>query len=378
MIEITIIGWYGTETIGDRAILAGLIRAFSRVFADFSIRLGSLHPFFSQRVLIEDFDFHKRISGHRLHDITIFDSLSKPELHRNIRNCSFVAIGGGPLMDLDEMFMLRDAFRFAKRHHIPRAILGCGWGPVNTPRIQKCAAEIVNLADLTVFRDSDSLAACRFIVPQAKALASIDPAFFAADFFRINHARKNAGNYIAANFRDIICSDAAGFQSVDHRRLVSVIDSATAQSGMPVKLVPQHTFFLGGDDRDLFNVLATKCKNVEAINNPTSLEQTLTLYRDASACIGMRFHSAVLQLVTSGRNIIVDYTDPQTGKIISMLRQLSIMPQHASRYFSLHSSSGSFSIIPALEEPPIVVSSEVIKSYFDIYTRAIDNLAKNN
>ncbi len=43
--RILIIGWYGTETIGDRAILAGLISFFSKVYRCFEIKIGSLYPF---------------------------------------------------------------------------------------------------------------------------------------------------------------------------------------------------------------------------------------------------------------------------------------------------------------------------------------------
>lgn len=55
--EITIIGWYGTETIGDRAILAGIISLLSKSISNLSIRLGSLYPFYSERTLYEDSDF---------------------------------------------------------------------------------------------------------------------------------------------------------------------------------------------------------------------------------------------------------------------------------------------------------------------------------
>ena len=60
--KITIIGWYGTETIGDRAILAGLFSVFAKVYEDFEIKLGSLYPFFSERTINEDYSFYKEIT----------------------------------------------------------------------------------------------------------------------------------------------------------------------------------------------------------------------------------------------------------------------------------------------------------------------------
>ena len=56
--KITIIGWYGTETIGDRAILTGIFSFFNQLFNKIEIKLGSLYPFFSKRTLNEDYSFY--------------------------------------------------------------------------------------------------------------------------------------------------------------------------------------------------------------------------------------------------------------------------------------------------------------------------------
>ena len=110
--RITIIGWYGTETIGDRAILAGLISFFSKSFKSFEIKLGSLYPFFSERTLNEDCAFYKEITG-KGYDIKIFNSKKPKELVNAIKNSDLIVMGGGPLMDLNELFMVEYAFKKA-------------------------------------------------------------------------------------------------------------------------------------------------------------------------------------------------------------------------------------------------------------------------
>ena len=42
MTKIVIIGWYGTETIGDRAILAGLLHLFAETYSSLEVSIGSL------------------------------------------------------------------------------------------------------------------------------------------------------------------------------------------------------------------------------------------------------------------------------------------------------------------------------------------------
>ncbi len=82
--KITIIGWYGTETIGDRAILAGLISFFDKSYVNFEIKLGSLYPFFSERTINEDYSFYKEIIRKDI-KIDLFNSKDSKELIRRYK-----------------------------------------------------------------------------------------------------------------------------------------------------------------------------------------------------------------------------------------------------------------------------------------------------
>ena len=86
MVKIAVIGWYGTETIGDRAILAGLVRVFALTFNDFSIRLGSLFTVLTERTLLEDIDFLSECSGTERLSISILHSLNHKCLRNNIED----------------------------------------------------------------------------------------------------------------------------------------------------------------------------------------------------------------------------------------------------------------------------------------------------
>ena len=103
--RITVIGWYGTETIGDRAILAGLFSFFKKAYGDCEIQIGSLYPFYSERMLNEDFSFWKQIVGDNL-KVTQFNSKKAKELKLAIKNSDLLVMGGGPLMHIDELFMV--------------------------------------------------------------------------------------------------------------------------------------------------------------------------------------------------------------------------------------------------------------------------------
>lgn len=134
--KIVIIGWYGTETIGDRAIIAGLISFFNKTFDNFELSIGSIYPFYSQRMINEDYEFWTKILNYNL-KLDIFDSKVTKELNNAIKNADLVVMGGGPLMHISPMYMIEYAFKKAKKEKKLTAILGCGVGPIFKKTIKK-------------------------------------------------------------------------------------------------------------------------------------------------------------------------------------------------------------------------------------------------
>lgn len=336
---ITIIGWYGTETIGDRAILAGLLSVLSKALGEFEVRLGSLNPVFTYRTLLEDIEFYRVCSGNPNLSISIFNSQSLLDLRKAIGGAEWLIVGGGPLMDLIEMRMLAYAFYFAKKRKIKTAILGCGWGPLKTHEASQIASTLVRQSSLTILRDDVSKAQCQFVVGISTPVYSIiDPAFVACKCFRkVYKTPKIDGEYIAVNFRDLSVEKDHYAQGLFFPRMVKILKQLQEVYECPILLVPMHTFSIGGDDRLILDRLCSsfQSSNIEVMWSPQNLFDTMSLFANAKVCVGMRFHSVVLQTVLNGKNYIVDYTDPEKGKIIGMLKQINAVNQYRERYESL-------------------------------------------
>ena len=109
-----------------------------------------------------------------------------------------------------------------------------------------------------------------------------------------------------------------------------------------------HTYFFGGDDRECLNKYKRMLSNsakVHVHNVPLSLVETMRQYRHSMACFGMRFHSVLLQTILNGNNYILDYTDPEKGKTISLIKQLGLCDYYNNgRYYSLISQQGYIDI----------------------------------
>lgn len=376
-IKVTIIGWYGTETIGDRAILAGIIKLLSEAYDNtFEINLGSIYTFLTERTLLEDYDFYKKISSNKLTKISVFYSLSRTELNKNIKASSILLIGGGPLMDIHPMYMLLHAFKFSKKCGVKTVVMGCGWGPLSDNKYISITKQIIEMADAVIFRDQQSVVECRKVTGKFnnEPVGLVDPAIFAAQYFRSTRSNRSLMNCISVNFREQFVSDLADKSLFSIDFCVSVVKQLLEiQSDMLIKLIPMHTFYEGGDDRILLNKVHQAIGNDRVIvqNTPLSLEETMDVYYNSYICVGMRYHSILLQTYLNGKNYILDYTDPKKGKTINFLNQLSILENFKDRYIS-YSSNGSLNLQENVT--PILLSESIINMYSTQYIEQLQRL----
>jgi polysaccharide pyruvyl transferase WcaK-like protein len=371
MVKIAIIGWYGTETLGDRAILAGLFSLFKKAYGSFEIHLGSLYPFFTERTLWEDQDFLCQCAQNPSQCILLFDSQIRKSLDAAIRSCDMLVMGGGPLMGMACMFMVEYAFARAKKLGKRTLILGCGVGPMRKKLYERSLVNIIGKSDVTIFRDDTSKQEYERILGRKSVCESaIDPAVFAALEYKEhirNEVIQNRDNSIVACIRafpeEYKISNNIITENIN-KYLVHFMNHLQRESGKDLLLLPMHYFGIGGDDRVFMNKISFDNKNIAVQNDPLSLTQTMTRIAESSICAGMRFHSVVLQTILNGNNIVLDYTDPATGKIGNFLRQIGAMEHYAEGYVVLQQSER---VLPKLNKTVFEVKTSRIQLFLDTY-----------
>ncbi|VGO15604.1 hypothetical protein PDESU_04189 [Pontiella desulfatans] len=322
--KICIVGWYGTETIGDRAILAGIIQLLAESFPDFEVELGSLIPFFSERMLHEDADLWAKLAG-RTVKLHMFDSTSMTGLRRAVGESDLVLVGGGPLMDLRSMHVLSYAFAYARKRGKRTGVFGCGAGPLKTAEYRKVTADILSNADFAVFRDRASL---DFVEEQGLCAAgtfksAICPAAFCAMHFREEYPPVRGAERICVNLRRMPDGYLDGApERIDEATERLVLSLAQRFPEKEVVLTPNHYFAMGNDDRVLLNGIRFRSDagNLTVRNKPLSLEGTMRFFADSCFCVGMRFHSFLLMSIVNGRCILLNYTGENEGKTAGFIR----------------------------------------------------------
>lgn len=374
--EVCIVGWYGTETIGDRAIIAGIYSLLSKSFNSININLGSLYPFYSKRMLSEDQDLLDLILDKKI-NITIFNSRKREELDEVIEKSDFVIMGGGPIMHISELHMVEYAIKNAKRKGKKTGIIGCGIGPIFVDEFKKSTINIINNSDIVILRDEKSKENLINIFSEFnekldsnRIKVSFDPAVECALCYmeKANLMEKQETKEIMINLRDFPIEYSNDGDGKDINLMLEkfILDVSNKFANDIIRLIPMHYFHIGNDDRVFLNSIKLKnnLNNVVVQNEILSLKDTMDKFISAKFNVGMRFHSVVLQTILSGKNFILDYTEPNKGKISGFISDIDKDNFYDTRFVSLQQIN---------EISPEILNESKIKQEFLYDTAEIKN-----
>lgn len=373
--KITIIGWYGTETIGDRAILAGVFSVCNKTVTEHNeYKLGAIYPFFTERTLLEDKKFLKRYANIEESDLTIFSSKNKSELENAIKWCDVVLIGGGPLEDIPSMYMLEYAFKYAKKKMKKSLVFGCGLGPLYKRKYIKSALNIIKNSTMTIFRDKGSIEEYVKMGGDRKDCSySCDLSVFPLEYFKkeqgVDFPRKEQIVISVRAFPEAYkISEKINSNNINNK-IIDFCAMVANQNECSILFVPMHYFAVGDDDRYFMNEIVLKLDrdNLYVQNQPLSLEETMHVFRNSKYCIGMRYHSVVFQTLLNGCNLILDYTDPQGGKIGNFLNVFGIFDAYKKSYCNLQKQD----VFPVFDNLSLKINEQIIENFEAIY---IENL----
>ena len=212
--------------------------------------------------------------------------------------------------------------------------------PLYSKRLSAVAKKIISIADMAIFRDKKSFDfACKLTNSCNKYYVLEDPAVISIQNYREYHSIKDQCNYLAINFRQPVTHyPVCSTKIMDEFRKVVLSASNYYEY---VKLVPMHTFYVGNDDRYYLTEIASSLNrsNVKVLQKPFNLYSLYSIYENAEACIGMRYHSIVMQTLLNGNNYILDYTNKDTGKISGFMNMLDSPEFYNNRYANLENDA---------------------------------------
>ncbi len=327
---ILIVGWYGTETVGDKAILGQVIDDYKRKYGkDLCIGVSSLYPFITERTLRElNVDGNVKV-------VPVYSQL----YFEWCASVDEVVVGGGPLMELEELSLIQWAFFIAKEYSRKRTVYGCGIGPLYTEDKKQAVKEILEFANEVNLRDEASVIYAKKIGISELNLHNIgDPAVQFIKKYKLNDIKPKKGK-LACFLREITYEYRGNkspeefdvFKRNFEERLAQNIIYLIKKENLIPHFYAMHNFVIGNDDRD-FNLsfaerylqgyeyyIERKLSTIESISqNMQSAEYNLC----------MRFHSVLFANILQVPYIAIDYTGG--GKIFQLLKEKNEMEKIVS------------------------------------------------
>ena len=315
---ILITGWYGTETVGDKAILGGIIQHYRTLFPQASFAVTSMYPFITERTLFE-LELDAQVIP-----------LYSPDCLRYAQSADITVMGGGPLMEMELLSIPLWLFSIARQSGKQTVVFGCGIGPLKTERGTEAVAEILQLADEISVRDQNSGELAKALSGRQDIAVVADPAVaYLRDKYRDVPRVSRKKGVLACFLREITpeyfdgCRDEyLQWRCTFEKALGNNIKQLCREHDMRPFFYSMHNFVVGGDDRDFYyrfvHEQGFEEGSYDVYNHLTSIDVVHDAMIGSELCLCMRFHSVVFADTLGASYLAIDYTGG--GKVKAFLQ----------------------------------------------------------
>lgn len=322
--SVFVVGWFGTETVGDKAILAGIMSKYLSEDKDTKFYVASLEPFITERTLVE------------LGIEAIVVPVDSTDYLRVAAHAGVTLMGGGPVMGIPPLAYVLSAFKAAKAKGKCVGLYGCGLGPFNSERFTEVARQILKIADFIYLRDDSSLLKAKEMgARDSQEIKMIgDPAKFHlnASYPQAELSKNKVEPKLALFLRewpeeyrgDFSSPEFCGKRDNLESRLAADIRELSEKYGLKICFYPMHTYHVGGDDRVFARRFVKRYMSdldVEIYDRPSSVDVIVKAMASATLSLCMRFHSVVFAHHVGRPFVALDYT--QGGKIKGFLATIN-------------------------------------------------------
>ncbi|SHJ99400.1 Radical SAM superfamily enzyme, MoaA/NifB/PqqE/SkfB family [Reichenbachiella agariperforans] len=314
--SVLIVGWYGTETVGDKAILASIIEDYKAIDKKTNIIIASLNPFITVRTM-KELDMKAKVIAFYSREFVTYAS-----------NVDEVVMGGGPLMEMDALNIPLNAFLLAKKNGKKTIVYGCGIGPIFNQKYEKVVKKILSLADVIKLRDSKSVSLANKLVPNKSVSLNGDPAYNYVINQSTHFKAEKKDKILACFLRDWSYEYARDLSQEEFEKqkkdfetnLANGIKKVCQKRGLKPKFYSMHTFHIGGDDRVFYRrFLSEHFQGIEYDfeKRPSTVDMVLEGMVSSEVNLCMRFHSVLFAQTLETEFYAIDYTGG--GKIKALL-----------------------------------------------------------
>lgn len=325
-VRICIIGYYGSNSTGDHAILKTFIQEILHN-SNLSLTIicqgasRAYEKFARSNIVVHE---HFRVFGRGG-----LKNVLKGRVHkqaRTIADCDLLVIGGGSLLHdrfgLRTLLMTLDEILWAKLCRRPVAIFAMGVGPLIRQSARWLVAKAVSMCDVITVRDNGSKQLLVEIgVPADKVRVVSDPAFLLAPmpiapqqapWLRggVEKTHKLVGVFLVDSLEFLFPNERAALI----KNLARALDELHHRFDFEFVLLP-FSVMMDDDDRIMaYNVVAEMkhAHSAHVVERTFEPEEMLWIEGQFLMNIAIRFHAMIFSLSSAVPVVAIEY-DPKVG-----------------------------------------------------------------
>lgn len=304
---ITVVGWWGSETVGDVAILGQLLDECKETAPELSVTIVSFDATRTRATLAE--------LGRD--DVTLMTT--GPASAWAIVGCRVQIVGGGPLMESPSMPLWAWRGRLARAAGARVLLYANGIGPIRTPRAERAIVRLVRTATHIVVRDSTSRQWCEERAGRTDTVQSFDPAYDYVRGQRMIGRTRRAQLALALRAAPAAYLGAGDSTLATARFLDAIATALNAVVGahdIQIVGIVMHTGFADSDDALLYEQLRARLSEPARLIVPASqrVQDVIRILEESHVALTVRFHAMVFSLATDTPFVAIDYARP-AGKV---------------------------------------------------------------
>lgn len=306
---VTIIGWWGSETVGDIAILGQLLADCRDLAPTRRLRIVSFDPTVTRASLQE-------LGRPDVRVVPVGPRSAFALLHSHA-----VVVGGGPLMDSPSVRVWAWRVRLARITGARIVLYAVGIGPVRTAAATAAIRDILAVARHIALRDRASLQWAAQSLRHREAVICVDPAWSYVRTLRDPALARRPDTlalalrlpsppYLGGAPRD---EGPARFLAT----VAAVLNRLARERGLRFEASVMHEGFAESDDRKLYADLQSRLADptwLSVAPGRHSVSQVVQSIATAAAALTVRFHGFVIAAATDTPVVAVDYATPH-GKV---------------------------------------------------------------
>lgn len=306
---VAIMGWWGSETVGDVAILGQLLDECREVVPDAPLTVISFDTAITRRTLAD-----LKASQVELAAVGIRSAWA-------MASSRCVIVGGGPLMESPSMPVWAWSARLARIAGARTLCYANGIGPVRTERTARAITAMARASMRLVLRDEASRAWLAARDPTVHAVVAFDPAF---DFVRsrMGAAAPKRRMQLALALRtpppSYLGEIDSGHATEAFLDIVAeALNTLARTHAVPLIGVVMHDGEGDSDDHAVYARLRPRLARPELLTVQAgrhTLDDAIRTIAQSRAAFTVRFHGMILALATGTPFIAVDYARPE-GKV---------------------------------------------------------------